>query len=57
MSRIGATAGLKADFGPGTWDGGPIGIPFTTVPGSQPRVPVTFEYDDEEGPRPLSHPA
>ena len=39
ISSIGATAGLKADFGSGTWNGGPIGIPYTTVPGTQPRVP------------------
>ena len=40
ISSIGATAGLKADFGSGTWNGGPIGIPYTTVPGTQTRVPV-----------------
>ena len=42
MASIGATGGLKADFGSGTWNGGPIGIPYTTVPGTQPRVPVTL---------------
>ena len=42
VSSIGASAGLKADFGSGTWNGGPIGIPYTTVPGTQPRVPVSF---------------
>jgi hypothetical protein len=25
-------ASLKADFGSGLWNGGPIGIPFITVP-------------------------
>src|SRR5262249_50447084 len=44
VASIGPTAGLKADFGSGTWDGGPIGIPFTTVPGTQPKVPVSFDY-------------
>lgn len=55
VAAIGASAGLKADFGSGTWNGGPIGIPFTTVPGNQPRVPVSFEYDDESdaGPYPI----
>ena len=55
ISSIGSTAGLKADFGAGQWNGGPIGIPYTTVPGTQPRVPVSFTYDDESdaGPYPV----
>ena len=56
ISSIGATAGLKADFGSGTWDGGPIGIPYTTVPGSQARVPVSFGYADESDPGPYPVP-
>jgi hypothetical protein len=56
ISSIGATAGLKADFGSGTWNGGPIGIPYTTVPGTQPRVPVSFTYDDESDPGPYPVP-
>ena len=56
VSSIGATAGLKADFGSGTWNGGPIGIPYTTVPGTQPRVPVTFGYTDESDPGPYPIP-
>jgi hypothetical protein len=47
---------LKADFGSGTWDGGPIGIPFVVVPGSQQRVPVSFEYADESDPGPYPIP-
>ena len=57
VSSIGATAGLKADFGSGLWDGGPIGIPYTTVPGSQAKVSVTFDYDDESDPGPYPVPA
>jgi hypothetical protein len=55
VSSIGTSAGLKADFGSGTWNGGPIGIPYTTVPGSQARVPVSFDYADESdsGPYPV----
>jgi hypothetical protein len=55
VASIGPTAGLKADFGSGMWDGGPIGIPYTTVPGTQPRVPVSFGYADESdaGPYPI----
>src|SRR2546429_935482 len=56
VSSIGATAGLKADFGSGLWNGGPIGIPFTTVPGTQNRVPVSFTYADESDPRPYPIP-
>ena len=57
ISSIGASAGLKADFGSGTWNGGPIGIPYTTVPGTQPRVPVAFTYDDESDAGPYPVPA
>ncbi len=58
ISTIGATAGLKADFGSGIWppeSGGPIGIPWVDVPGNQTRVPVSFDYADESdaGPYPI----
>ena len=32
------------------------GIPWTTVPGSQPRVPMSFVYDDESDPGPYPFP-
>src|SRR6476646_3489722 len=52
-ASVGASAGLKADFGSGTWDGGPIGIPYTTVPGNQPRVAIHYtDYGDESDPGP-----
>jgi hypothetical protein len=57
IASVGATAGLKADFGAGLWNGGPIGIPYTTVPGTQPRVPVSFDYADESDPGPYPVPA
>jgi hypothetical protein len=57
ITSIGSSAKLKADFGSGTWEGGPIGIPYTTVPGTQPRVPVSFGYDDESDPGPYPIPA
>lgn len=57
VASIGATRGLHPDFGSGLWDGGPIGIPFTTVPGTQPRVPITFGYADESDPGPYPIPA
>jgi len=56
IATIGAGDGLKADFGSGTWDGGPIGIPYNFVSGSQPRVRVTFDYDDESDPGPYPIP-
>jgi len=56
VSSIGTSAGLKADFGSGTWNGGPIGIPYTTVPGTQSRVPVSFDYADESDPGPYPVP-
>jgi hypothetical protein len=47
MRSIGLEETMHADFGSGLWEGGPIGIPFTTVPGDQRRVPVGFEYAGE----------
>ncbi len=56
INTIGAGDYVHADFGSGTWGGGPIGIPYTTVPGSQPRVSVTFGYADESDPGPYPIP-
>ncbi len=49
-------APVHPDFGSGLWDGGPIGIPYVTVTGSQPRVAVTFDYADESDPGPYPIP-
>jgi hypothetical protein len=57
VASIGATAGLKADFGSGLWNGGPIGIPFVTVGAGQPPVGITFDYADESDPGPYPIPA
>jgi hypothetical protein len=40
---------LKADFGSGLWDNAPIGIPYTVVCGSQPKVTVTFRANSNDG--------
>lgn len=56
VRAVGETADLKADFGSGTWNGGPIGIPYVVVPGTQPKVPVRFTYDDESDPGPYPIP-
>ncbi len=54
IASIGVTRGMHADFGT-FWENAPIGIPYTVVRGSQPRVPVAFEYADESdtGPYPI----
>jgi hypothetical protein len=38
------------------WDGGPIGIPYTIVSGSQARAGVIFGYADESDPGPYPIP-
>jgi hypothetical protein len=47
VSTIGASSVLHPDFGSGLYDGGPIGIPYVTVPGPQTKYPATFLYQDE----------
>ena len=56
VNTIGATTGVHADFGSGLWDGGPIGIPYITVPGTQTKYPVSFDYADESDPGPYAVP-
>jgi len=52
---IGADDTLHPDFGSGTYEGAPIGIPYTTVSKKRRRVKVAFEYADESdrGPYPI----
>ena len=49
VASIGADAPLHPDWGT------KYGIPYVVAPGSQPRVPVTFQYADESdaGPYPV----
>ena len=54
VNTIGATKGVHTDFGAGLWDGGPIGIPYTTTVGAP--VAVTFDYADESDPGPYPIP-
>ncbi len=56
VNTIGATTRVHADFGSGLWDGGPIGIPFITVSGSQPKYPATFDYASESDAGPYAVP-
>ena len=56
VTTIGASTGFHADFGAGMWNGGPIGIPFITVPGTQTKYPATFLYADESDAGPYAVP-
>jgi hypothetical protein len=40
----------------GSWSTDKYGIPWQTVPGSQPFVPMTFDYSDESDPGPYPFP-
>jgi hypothetical protein len=48
-------AHLHADWGP--WSTDKYGIPWQTVPGNTPMVPMTFDYSDESDPGPYPFPA
>ena len=56
IASVGSGTGLKADFGSGLWNGAPIGIPYTTAPGGQPAVDISFYYDDDSDPGPYRIP-
>ena len=55
IAACGGSSALHPDFGT-VYGGAPWGIPFVTVPGSQPRVPVSFDYADESDPGPYPVP-
>jgi hypothetical protein len=57
INTIGRNTGLHMDFGSGTWDGGPIGIPYNIVDGSVAKVPIIFGYADESDPGPYPIPS
>ncbi|MDE3245445.1 MAG: hypothetical protein KGN80_05105, partial [Acidobacteriota bacterium] len=57
IAFIGATSGLKADFGSGLWQGSSIGIPYGVVSGSQAKVAINYQaYGDESDPGPMPVP-
>jgi len=56
LNTIGLTRAVHPDFGSGLWDGGPIGIPYTVVYSTEPKVPISFDYDDESDPGPYPIP-
>jgi hypothetical protein len=47
VRSIGVDGALKADFGSGLWEGGPIGIPYDVVTRRTKRSRVAFAYADE----------
>jgi hypothetical protein len=56
VNTIGVASPVHPDFGSGTWNGGPIGIPFIKVAGTQTKYPATFLYADESDPGPYAIP-
>jgi hypothetical protein len=57
INSIGRLTDLHPDFGSEVQYGDFIGIPFVTVPGSQPLVPINFQaYGDESDPGPYPIP-
>jgi hypothetical protein len=55
IASCGAANSVHPDFGT-EYGGVPWGIPFVAVSGSQPTVPVTFDYADESDPGPYPIP-
>ena len=57
ISSIGTSGSLFPDFGSGTWNGAPIGIPYVVVAGTQAKVAINFTaYGDESDPGPYPVP-
>lgn len=58
IASIGLTTGLHPDFGSGTYNGAPIGIPYVIVAGTQARVAMRWTaYGDESDPGPYPVPS
>jgi hypothetical protein len=55
IASIGLTTHLHPDFGT-VWEGEPIGIPYNCVGKDQPKVAVSFYYDDQSDPGPYPIP-
>jgi hypothetical protein len=49
VQTVGPSSGAHADFGSNPANG----IPITTVPGTQPKVPISFRYQSDPGPYPI----
>jgi len=46
ITSIGLNKNIHPDFGT-FWEGGPIGIPYVVVSGTEAKSTVSFDYDDE----------
>ncbi|MFJ2061184.1 hypothetical protein ACIOMM_35420 [Streptomyces sp. NPDC087908] len=57
MKSIGASKRLHADFGSGTWEGAPLGIPVTPVKPGTSKTSVSFDYAEESDRGPYRIPA
>lgn len=58
IASIGAGLGLHPDFGAGLYQGGPIGIPYVVVAGTQAEVPIQWTaYGNESDPGPYPVPS
>src|SRR5678810_957345 len=57
VNTIGRYTSFHMDFGSGTWNGGPIGIPYNTVGSGVSKVSVSFYYPGESDPGPYPIPA
>src|SRR5215831_8267715 len=55
VATIGGSKPAHPDFGT-VYNGAPNGIPYAVVPAGQPKVAVTFDYDDESDPGPYPVP-
>ena len=56
IASIGLNTGLHPDFG-ANYNGGPFGIPYVSVKGTQAKVGVTFDYSNESDPGPYPIPS
>ena len=57
INFIGASTTLHPDFGSAYWAGGPIGIPYATVPSTQTAVAINYiEFGSESDPGPFPIP-
>ena len=55
IATCGSSATLHPDFGT-SYQGSPIGIPYVVVRGTQKKVNVSFQYNDESDPGPYPIP-
>ena len=55
VANIGSTTSFHPDFG-ANFNGGPFGLPYVVVSGTQPGVNVTFDFADESDPGPYPIP-